>query len=664
MKSSEAETVLAALSEVYALDDVQQIVDRVCEVVVSICPYRVALLSLYFGEDVYIGLVGGDDGMRRRFLEAARGFDQAAREEKRKAIWGSYRIPGTSICFIPEGSDIAFSKSFQPSEERAGSAWRPADRLMVFVRGADREVRGVLSLDEPLSGERPDHADLGPLGTVDRLVELMGVVIHNKHLAAKLRESEERYAAVVEQGHDGILVERDGKVIFANGRVARMLAAERARLVGTPLDRILARSDEVSLTGEEEGRLLRLDGRSIDVAIRTSTIGLGGATATLFAVADITERKRIFGQLMRAQKMEGVGTLASGIAHDFNNLLGGILGYTSLIRMRLGPDDTLRRYIDSIEKAADRASAVTRQLLGIVRDERVRVAPFDVARLLEEVTRLFRETLDPSITVQLECDPNLPAVLGDETQIHQVVLNICLNARDAMPDGGLLTLRAERTANAAGGEFVRIRVRDTGVGIDKETMAKIFDPFFTTKRAGQGTGLGLYMAYRVIERHGGLVDVTSTPGHGTTVEILLPAKETRLARADEPQVTVAAQGAGKVLLVDDEELIRSVGGEMLKRLGYSVLFACDGREAVEMVRREGAELRCVILDIAMPVMNGWDAARRIREIHPGLPILISSGHDVSATMGDTHGVADARYLKKPYRFEGLRLRLEEALGQA
>jgi len=662
MKSSEAETVLAALSEVYALDDVQQIVDRVCEVVVSICPYRVALLSLYFGEDVYIGLVGGTDEMRRSFLGAARTFEHSAREEKRKAIWARYRIEGTSICFIPEGSDVAFSECFQASAERPGSAWRPADRLMVFVRGADREVRGVLSLDEPLSGERPDPANLGTLRTVDRLIELMGVVIHNKHLAAKLRESEQRYAAVVEQGHDGILVARDGAVIFANGQVVRMLATERAKVVGARLESILVRSDEISLTGDEEGRLLRGDGRSIDVAIRASTIGLGGATAQLFAVADITERKRVFGQLMRAQKMEGVGTLASGIAHDFNNLLGGILGYASLIRMRAGPDETLLRYIDSIEKAADRASSVTRQLLGIVRDERVRVAPFDVARLLEEVTRLFRETLDPAITVHLECEEGLPAVLGDETQIHQVVLNICLNARDAMPDGGRLTLTAERTANAAGSVFVRVRVRDTGVGIDKETMAKIFDPFFTTKRAGQGTGLGLYMAYRVIERHGGFVDVTSKPGRGTTVEILLPAKEARLPAVAEPHVAPATQGAGKILLVDDEDLIRSVGGEMLKRLGYAVLLAADGREAVEVVRREGAGLRCVILDIAMPVMNGWDAARRIRDLDPGLPILISSGHDLSATMGDTHGVADARYLKKPYRFEGLRRQLEEVLG--
>ncbi|NJN14372.1 MAG: PAS domain S-box protein [Planctomycetes bacterium] len=515
------------MREVYALDDVQQIVDKVCEVVVSIAPYRLALLSLYFGEDVYIGLAGGDDAMRRSFLEEARQADHERRAAKRKAIWREYRIPETSICFIPEGSAIGFSTSFQPSEAREKDGWRPEDRLMVFVRGADREVRGVLSLDDPASGERPDPANLGALGAVDRLIELMGVVIHNKHLSAKLRESEERYAAVVEQGHDGIFVERDGRILFANGRVARMLASEPATLLDTDLATVLERSDTAAVTGEEEGRLLRPDGRTIDVAIRSSTIRLGGANAQVVAVADITERKRIFTQLMRAQKMEGVGTLASGIAHDFNNLLGGILGYASLLRMRLGADENLRRYVDSIEKAADRASAVTRQLLGIVRDERVRVAPFDVRRLLEDVTRLFRETIDPSIAILLECPEDLPAILGDETQIHQVVLNICINARDAMPGGGTLSITADRVNVPNRGPGVRIRVKDTGIGMSKEVMAKVFDPFFTTKQAGEGTGLGLYMAYRVIERHGGFVDVTSKPGRGTTVEFHLPAQEAR-----------------------------------------------------------------------------------------------------------------------------------------
>jgi CheY-like chemotaxis protein len=246
----------------------------------------------------------------------------------------------------------------------------------------------------------------------------------------------------------------------------------------------------------------------------------------------------------------------------------------------------------------------------------------------------------------------VPQILGDETQIHQVLLNVCLNARDAMPKGGLLTLGAERVERRKG-LYVRLTVRDTGVGMDEETQSRIFDPFFTTKKAGQGTGLGLYMAYRVIERHGGQVDVVSSPGKGTTVTILLPASGTRASvepAAGEP--SGASQG-GTVLLVDDEDLMREVGAEMLQRLSYSVLTAADGREALGLVERLGREIRCVILDIAMPVMNGWEAARAIRRLHPDMPIVVSSGHDLSPAKGDSHGVEGALFLKKPYRLADL-----------
>jgi PAS domain S-box-containing protein len=655
MNVSQAETVLSTLSAVYALDDVQEIVDRVCERVVDLGPYQTALLSLYFEEDVYVGLEGGDEKIRRSFLESARRATPEGRARRRKLIWEEHRFPDTNICFIPEDSRIPFGSSFHPCEEVPGAEWRPNDRL-----SADNEIRGVLALDRPADGKRPDPSNLGPLRLIDRLITLMGVVIQNQHLASKLRESEERYAAVVEQGHDGILISREGRILFANRRLGEMLGIAPRLLIGRRVDNVVAQDVGVTLPGEKDGHLVRADGRVLDVALRTGKIRYGGETATLIAVADITERKRILAQLVRTQKMESVATLASGVAHDFNNLLGGILGYTSLLKTCLDDQERAERYVASIEKAADRAADVTRQLLGIVRDEDVRVRAFPVARLLGEVAGLLEETIDPSITVTVRSDPGLADVLGDESQIHQVLLNVCLNARDAMPDGGTLTLEAHRTEHA-GLPALRIVVQDTGTGMDTFTLAKVFDPFFTTKGGGRGTGLGLYMAYRVIERHGGTIDVRSQPARGTTVEIVLPASR---AAAGQPATTLtedAPAPGGTILLVDDEEVMREVCAEMLRGLGHDVVTASDGRRAVNAVRSSRDEFRCVVLDIAMPVMNGWDAARAIRELKPDLRILMSSGHDLDVVKGDTRGLSGVRFLKKPYRIENLRHALRTIL---
>jgi len=660
-RDGEASIVLDALTDVYALDDVQEVVDRACACVVAVTPYRMALLSLYFGDDVYIGLAGGPESLRQNFLESARETSPESRIQKRSRIWTRHRIPGTAICFIPDGSDISYSRSYVASPTRDGAEWRADDRVMVFVRGVDGEVHGVLSLDDPSDGRRPDPDDLGGHLAVDRLMKLMGVVIHNKHLESKLRESEARYAAVVEQSHDGVLIERDGIIRFANRRIGRMLDTMPGLLVGKSLDSIVQIVEGPRLPGEEEGELLRRDGPPRDVSLRRTTIRFGGETANLISVEDITERKRVMVQLARTQKMESVGTLASGIAHDFNNLLGGILGYASLLRMRMGREHDLVRYVESIEQAAERASSVTRQLLGIVRDEQVRTGTFHMQRVLEELAGFLRETLPPSIRIEVETDSDLPFVLGDEGQIHQVLLNVCLNARDAMPDGGTLKLEARRERRETGGDYLRLTVSDTGTGIDEATLSKVFDPFFTTKEAGQGTGLGLYMAYRVIDRHSGRIDVRSRPGEGTTIEIVLPTSAEQRALLAGPRLPDPGDVDGTVLLVDDEQIIRDMGSEMLGRLGFDVLLACDGREALDLCAEQGNRLCCVILDIAMPGMNGWEVARSLRATHPLLPIVVSSGHDSGLALNDGRGIPDAHYLNKPYRIKELNAVLAEVL---
>lgn len=655
-REGEASIVLDALTDVYALDDVQEVVDRVCRCAVAVSPYRVALLSLYFGDDVYIGLEGGPESLRQRFLQTARDVSADQRAAKRAMVWGRYRLADTAVCFIPEGSGVQFGASYHPSPERTDADWRPDDRIMVFVRGVDGAVHGVLSLDDPEDGQRPNAENLGSLSAIDRLMKLMGVFIHNKHLDAKLRESEARYSAVVEQSHDGVLIERDGRIRFANRRAGQMLKTMPGLLIDQRLDDVVTRTDGPALPGVDEAVLLRPDGTSLDIALRQTAIRFGGETANLISVEDVTERKRILERLQRSQKMESVGTLASGIAHDFNNLLGGILGYASLLRMRMGADNKLLRYVGSIEGAAERASAVTRQLLGIVRDEQVRIGTFSVPQVLDDLARFLRETFPCAIRIETEYAEDTPGVLGDEGQIHQVLLNVCLNARDAMPNGGLLTLRAGRGVDDQGAEIVRVTVEDDGAGIDAVALAQVFDPFFTTKEAGQGTGLGLYMAYRVIDRHGGRIEVRSDAGAGTRVEIALPSSShtrSNLVAATAPHV--GTEG-GHVLLVDDEELIRAMGEEMLLRLGYSVTVAVDGPDALRIFEEQPKRFCCAIVDIAMPGMSGWEVVQTLRASSPQLPIIVSSGHDEGAAGafgGDSSRVPDAYFLKKPYRMREL-----------
>ncbi|MEM8884998.1 MAG: ATP-binding protein [Planctomycetota bacterium] len=658
----EASIVLDALTDVYAIQDVQEVVDRVCRCAVEVSPYRLALLSLYFGEDVYIGLEGGEESLRRHFLQTARKTGHERRAKKRAAIWANHRIGDSAICFIPAGSEIGFGPSYAPSPVRAGSEWQPDDRIMVFVRGVDGEVHGVLSLDDPSDGKRPDPENLGSLRAIDRLMKLMGVFIHNKHLEAKLRDSEARYAALVEQSHDGILIEQDGQIRFANRRMGRMLDTMPGLLIGKVVSEVITRDTAPALPNEIEGVLHGREGRTRDVSLRTTPIRFGRETANLISVQDITERKRIMERLQRSQKMESVGTLASGIAHDFNNLLGGILGYASLLHTRLGNDHPHVRYVESIESAAERASAVTRQLLGMVRDEQVRIGTFQVGRLLYDIADFLRETFPPSIRITVACDEDLPGVLGDEGQFHQVILNVCLNARDAMREGGTLALRAERADSEGTGEYLRISVSDSGTGVPPDVRARVFDPFFTTKEAGQGTGLGLYMAYRVVDRHGGRIELQSDVGEGTTVEILLPSSSEQRAIVAGPTLPEPSQVEGVVLLVDDEEIIRSMGGEMLERLGFEVVVAPDGPTAIDLLAQQGGRITGAIVDIAMPGMNGWEVVRALRALQPRLPIIVSSGHEAGLALSDPRGVSDAQFLKKPYRLKELNAVLAEVLA--
>ena len=350
---------------------------------------------------------------------------------------------------------------------------------------------------------------------------------------------------------------------------------------------------------------------------------------------DITEAKQTELRLLRSQRMEGIGMLAGGIAHDLNNVLSPILLSVELMKMRF-PDAESHAIINAIESAARRGAGIVRQVLTFARGIDGERMPIRVADVIREMARMIEETFPRSIQIQQSLARDLPQTLGDATQLHQVLLNLAVNARDAMPEGGVLTLQAdavqvkESSSPFVGaikpGAYIKVVVRDTGCGIPPEVMSRVFEPFFTTKEQGKGTGLGLSTVFGIVRSHGGFVDVKSTLGAGTEFQVYLPALEAPEVPVATPVRPLLVSGAGQtVLICDDEDIIRDVTGELLAVNGFKVLGAANGAEALRIVENHAAPIALAIMDVMMPGMTGDKVAVELRKRRPGLPVLFSTG---------------------------------------
>jgi PAS domain S-box-containing protein len=415
------------------------------------------------------------------------------------------------------------------------------------------------------------------------------------------------------------------------------------------------------------------DGTQVLVeTVQTPFQGSDGRVHGIICVSrDITERKKLEEQLRQAQKMEAVGQLAGGVAHDFNNLLTAILGNVSLLLSNKPTTDPDNELLAATEQAAQRASDLTRQLLGFSRQTVLRLEPLNLNASIQEVVTMLRRTIDPRVRIEVRPTSEPWWVQGDSGQMNQVLVNLCLNARDAMPDGGRLSLE---TANvrldeelvraqleARPGEFVRLRVGDSGCGIPEEVRARIFEPFFTTKGPGKGTGLGLAMVYGIVQQHQGWIECLSEVGKGTYFDIYLPRYRAEVARPGRPEpVVTTPRGNETILLVDDEAVIRNVGRAILQRQGYHVLLAEDGVEALELYRRERGRINLVILDLTMPRLSGIDTLRQLTQVDPEVAVLLSSGYspDQLPEMG-RNGVRG--FVNKPYRPQDLTAAVRSAL---
>jgi PAS domain S-box-containing protein len=412
------------------------------------------------------------------------------------------------------------------------------------------------------------------------------------------------------------------------------------------------------------------DGRQalLDFAISPLRGDEGRPVGLIITGRDVTEQNQLEEQLRQSHKLEAVGRLAGGIAHDFNNLLTVILGNLELVRYGAGNEEP--ELLASTERAAKQAADLTKQMLGFARRQPLRTATLDLNGIVQEAIGLLRRTIDPRITIQLNPAADLHPVAVDPVQIQQVLMNLCLNARDAMPDGGTLTVETANAAEANAGPdgkqpspggYVRVSVSDTGVGMTEDVRAKIFEPFFTTKDVGQGTGLGLAVVYGVARAHGGWVECTSTPGDGSRFDVYLPRGVTSDELVGGLTVSTQAPPRGRgetILLADDEPLVRALARSALERQGYSVHVAEDGAKAVEVFRRERESIALVILDASMPQMSGQQACEAIRKLAPRTRVLFASGHPVADLVP---GDPTTGFLHKPYTPSTLAMAVHEML---
>jgi PAS domain S-box-containing protein len=516
-------------------------------------------------------------------------------------------------------------------------------------------------------------------------------------ILAKLRDSEERFRAMFDSAAIGTgVLDLEGRVVTSNRALEQMLGYEKHELEGRSAGELTYPDDrarEVELFTElasgarEEYRLEKRvlsKGGGVVWAHHTVSLVRDAFTKPSFAIAmleDITPRKRadeerirLEGQLRQAQKMEAIGQLAGGVAHDFNNLLTAIRGYSEFALNRVGEDDVaLRKDIEEIAKSADRASSLTRQLLAFSRKQLLQPRVLQLNDVVSEVDKMLRRLIGEDIEVVTVFGRALGRVKADPGQIEQVLVNLVVNARDAMPDGGKLTietsnvdvgeeLAAEHDGLSAG-RYVMLAVRDTGHGIDAETKSRLFEPFFTTKETGKGTGLGLATVYGIVKQSGGYVLVESEPGKGAAFKIFLHSLELGAEEVDRvvPLDEERPGGSETVLLVEDEDVVRNLVREILEGNGYTVLEARNGAEALDVGRRFAAPIHLLVTDVVMPKMSGRELAERLLAIHPETRVLYMSGYTDGAI--GQQGVLDpeTEFLEKPFSFDTLAQRVRKVL---
>ncbi len=499
-----------------------------------------------------------------------------------------------------------------------------------------------------------------------------------RRAAAALRDSEEKYRLLVENQTDMVVkVGLDGRFLFVSPSYCRTFGKSEAELLGCQFMPLVHEDDrEATARAMEalhrpphaaymEQRALTVHGWRWLAWADTAIVDPGGRVVEIVGVGrDVTERREMEERLRQSEKLEAIGRVAGGVAHDFNNQLTAILGSAEYLRDALGHDPALGEAADAIREAALRSAGLTRQLLAFARKQPPRAVTLDLHRTVESVVALLSRSIDKRIALKTRLVAEPPLASGDPDRVHAALLNLALNARDAMPDGGTLTFEtrlvevdADRAASldVAPGRYLEVSVGDTGVGLSPEVRARLFEPFFTTKAVGKGSGLGLAEVYGTVRAHRGAVVVESAPGSGTVVAFLLPASglDSAASPAPGPVLGEAPRSALRVLLVDDESNVRRSLGLLLRTGGHEVIDCGGGREAIARYLSERERVDVAIVDMMMPDMTGREVIAQLRALSPRLPIVVSSGFSTGSDLDALRAEARVHFMQKPYTTEEL-----------
>ncbi len=497
--------------------------------------------------------------------------------------------------------------------------------------------------------------------------------------------------AVFSQERIGVaIVSTEGKIQHVNRALADLLQCDQEELTGRPLESLtgtagpaqdvrglIERFPEQRVASSTVNNLTSKSGETIPCLIDSYAIRDEDRSITHFLVfvsdarskRDAEERNRFEGKLHQSQALQILGVLAGGVAHDFNNALEVIIGFASLARARLSASDPLHEPLKIIEESAKGAADLVRQLLDVSRDKPDELRDIEAGDLVNSVVAIISRTFDRKIRVTHRVDPQLPYIKGIRNRLQQAILNLCINARDAMREGGSLSIEATSQVLSPGdprirplsgpGKYLRISVRDNGVGMSAEVMEQIFVPLFTTKRTGHGFGLGLAMVDRIVKEAGGFISVASKEGQGSEFSLYLPAVLNSASTPVIPRTSRLISGRGRILVVDDEPHVLAFLEKGLTRLGYQVVPAESGNQACEIYSRECNQISCVLLDLIMPGMSGLDTYGRLRDINPEVRVILSSGYSSGRVRHEAVEAGRAEFLGKPYTLEELSQALQK-----
>jgi len=510
-------------------------------------------------------------------------------------------------------------------------------------------------------------------------------ITQRKEAENVLRESEERYRLVIETSHNGILIlDRESRILYGNNRICRILGYSQKEILGIYFGKFLSAengqrfneyrkrfSNNDAVQEPLEIKMIRKDEEQRYCHINTAAIkDSSGELRMVVQVLDITdqyraeqEKKQLESHLRQSQKMEAIGNLAGGIAHDFNNLLQIIQGYTEILIIQKNEDDPDYKKLYEVKFATERATDLTQQLLTFSRKVESKMKPTDLNQEVIQINKLLKRTLPQMVDIELKLTDNLFTASADASQLGQMIMNLSVNARDAMPDGGKLTIEtANMTLDEAfckgpngngltPGNYAVLSVSDTGHGINHKDLEHIYEPFYTTKEVGKGTGLGLSIVYGIVNSHHGHILCDSRIGEGTTFTIYLPAIEHQTTQEQTEEIKNQASGTETILLVDDDEAIRNLGQEMLSKIGHRVITAKDGETALELYQDKQNEIDLIMLDLMMPGMGGYKCLEHLIDINPEAKILVASGYSCNETLKNEIQAKAKGFLSKPYAIQ-------------